>query len=108
VLTLVSGVEVDGGVYWPNGYGAPVYVLDGPCSAEPDETERCGFLESGGATPYVLTEAGIERIPEAMDGAAPRQLLLPELASSIWYSAHRQAEFDVDPGDVLTLSGCRP
>jgi hypothetical protein len=106
VLKLRSGVEVDGAIYWPNGYGAPVYTLDGPCSAQAD-AERCEFLENGGATPYVLTEDGIDRIPEAMDGAAPRQLLLPDLASSFWYSSHREAEFDTDPGDVLTLSGCR-
>jgi hypothetical protein len=108
VIELLSGIELAGGIYWPNGYGAPVYSIEGPCS-DAAGAESCEFLEDGGATPYVLAAGGgIERIPEKMDGPAPSQLLLPELAVSLWYSQHRGAEFDgeTDPGDVFTLSGC--
>ena len=106
VLRLTSGIELEGAVYWPNGYGAPIYLLEGPCSGAAD-AETCAFVQDGSATPYVLTDDGIARIPFDMDGPAPRQLLLPQLAISLWYSLHRNAEFVSEPGEVFTLTGCR-
>jgi len=106
ILHLTSGIEMEGAVYWPNGYGAPIYLLDGPCSALPG-AEACTFLREGSATPYILGESGIEPIPFAMEGPAPGQLLLPRLAVSLWYSQHRNAEFAAEPGDVFTLAGCQ-
>jgi len=106
LLHLTSGTVLEGAVYWPNGYGAPIYLLEGPCSGAAD-AETCAFVQDGSATPYVLTDDGIARIPSDMDGPAPRQLLLPQLAISLWYSLHRNAEFVSEPGDVFTLTGCQ-
>lgn len=106
ILTLRSGVELTGGIAWPNGYSTPLWSIEGPC--RPDGAETCRFTGDENITAYVLTEAGIERLPEEMDGPPPKQILLPRLGSSIWYSFYRSSEFEgeVDPGDVLTFDGC--
>lgn len=105
-IDLASGSRLKGGVYWPNGYSTPTYLLEGPCG--PGDTESCGFIEGDNPTVYVLAESGIERMPEAMDGPAPRQVLLPGLAAALWYSDYRDGEFaaEMDPGEVFALSGC--
>ncbi len=104
---LDAGVTLTGSVYWPNGYSTPIYTIEGPCESGSTE-QPCSFLEGENPTVYVLTDKGIERMPENLQGPAPRQVLLPRLRSAIWYSSYRQSEFEmeVDPGEVFSLSGC--
>lgn len=107
-LVLRTGAKLEGAVYWPNGYSTPIYSLEGPCG--PQETKVCTFLDEDMPTVYVLSESGIEMMPESMDGPPPRQILLPRLASTLWYSFYREAEFGewLDQGDVFTLKDCQP
>jgi|SRR5215217_2315929 len=106
ILTLRSGVTLTGGIAWPNGYTTPLWFMEGPCS--PENQDICRFTGDDSITAYVLGESGIERLPHEMTGPPPRQILLPRLGSSIWYSFYRGSEFegDADPGDVLTFAGC--
>lgn len=106
ILTLRAGVKLTGGVAWPNGYSTPLWFMEGPC--RPESEDICRFTEDASITAYVLTDAGIERLPNEMTGPPPRQILLPRLGSSIWYSFYRDSEFegDADPGDVLTFDDC--
>lgn len=104
ILTLQSGAKLTGAIAWPNGYSTPLWSVEGPC--KPGDTEMCRFTGEENNTAYVLTDAGIERMPQEMDGPPARQVLLPRLGSSLWYSWYRDSEFDSDPGDVFTFAGC--
>jgi len=104
ILGLKSGVTLTGAIMWPNGYSTPLWSVEGPC--EPGGSKTCRFTEEENNTAYVLTDSGIEMIPQEMDGAPARQVLLPRLASSLWYSFYRESEFDDEPGDVFSFSGC--
>ncbi|MBN9334490.1 hypothetical protein [Devosia sp.] len=104
ILGLKSGAKLTGAIMWPNGYSTPLWSVEGPC--QPDGDEICRFTEAENNTAYVLAEAGIERMPEQMDGPPARQVLLTQLAATIWYSSHRSLEFDGEPGDVFDFAGC--
>ena len=101
-----SGLLVDGAVYRPNGFGNPIYILDGPCG--PDSAARCAFVEGASPTIYAGTADGITLLDDETEGAAaPPQVLLPELSVSMWYSNYRSDEFvDSVGGDVFALVGC--
>lgn len=106
ILTLRAGQELTGAIMWPNGYSTPLWSAEGPCA--PDDKEVCQFGQEENNTTYILGDAGIERLPQEMDGPPARQVLLPRLSSSLWYSFYRDSEFDLDEdsGDVFTFSGC--
>ena len=104
ILGLKSGAKLTGAIMWPNGYSTPLWSIEGPC--QPDGDEICRFTESENNTAYVLAETGIGRMPEQMDGPPARQVLLPRLASTIWYSFYRDNEFGGEPGDVFDFAGC--
>mgnify|MGYP001199840247 CR=1 FL=1 len=109
-----SGVEMQGGVSIPNGFGSPLWSMEGPCTP-PEFAEEgapvkfCGFLddtqypaiygEYDGKVTFLDTETG---------AAAPEQVILPNLAASLWYSNYRQTEWmdGIDIGDAFTLVGC--
>lgn len=107
-LALSAGVTLSGGIYWPNGFSTPIYSLEGPCEA--GGTETCDLLDGNGPAVYVLAGDGMARMPEDVDGPAPRQVLFPQLASALWYSSYRDSEFagDIEPSEIFTLSGCAP
>lgn len=109
-----SSVELNGGVSIPNGFGSPLWSIEGPCTPpefaeEGAPIEMCGFLSEGqypaiygeydGKVKFLNTEAG---------AAAPEQVILPNLAASLWYSNYRQTEWmdGIDIGDAFTLVGC--
>lgn len=106
ILTLRSGDKLTGGLAWPNGYSTPLWSIEGPCRS--GDTKICRFTEDTNDTAYMLTDHGVERMPNEMTGPPARQILLPRLGSSLWYSSYRDSEFEVDedPGDVFTFSGC--
>lgn len=104
ILGLKSGVTLTGAIVWPNGYSTPLWSVEGPC--EPGASRACRFAEEENNTAYVLRDSGIEMMPQEMDGEPARQVLLPKLASSLWYSFYRETEFDGEPGDVFSFSGC--
>ena len=104
ILGLKSGDKLTGAIMWPNGYSTPLWSVEGPC--EPGGSKLCRFTEEENNTAYVLTDSGIEMMPQEMDGEPARQVLLPRLASSLWYSFYRETEFDGEPGDVFSFSGC--
>lgn len=101
-----SPLVLDGGIYRPNGFGSAQYSIQGPCSLDGDTL--CSFVEGPSPTVYANTESGVSMIDDEEGARAPRQIVLPQLAESIWYSMYRNSEFgdDVDPSDVFTLSGC--
>lgn len=105
ILGLKCGAKLTGAIMWPNGYSTPLWSVEGPCATR--DKEICRFSEENN-TAYVLTDGGIERMPNDMDGPPARQVLLPRLGSSLWYSFYRDTEFDADsdPGDVFVFSGC--
>lgn len=100
----LSGITLTGAVFRPNGYGSALVMVDGPCGG--DSTETCPFIED--QTLYANTDAGMAMIDDEAGAPAPRQLLIPNLSATIWYSLHRETEFPdgVDPSDVFTLEGC--
>ena len=104
ILGLKSGDKLTGAIMWPNGYSTPLWSVEGPC--EPGGSKLCRFAEEENNTAYVLTDSGMEMMPQEMDGEPARQVLLPRLASSLWYSFYRKSEFDGEPGDVFSFSGC--
>lgn len=101
-LTLV------GGIFVPNGFGSPLYRVDGPCSQSSGAT--CGFVEDDAVAVYTNGSDGIEMldVAEGRAGSAPQQILLPKLAAGMWYSMYRETEFadQLNPTDVFTLVGC--
>lgn len=100
----LSGADLTGSVFRPNGYGSALVIVEGPCAS--GDTETCQFIED--QTLYANTDAGIVMIDDDAGAAAPRQLLIPKLAATLWYSFYRGTEFvdGVDPVDVFTLDGC--
>ena len=109
-----SGVEMQGGVSIPNGFGSPLWSIEGPCTPpefaeEGAAVEFCSFLDDSqypaiygeydGKVKFLDTDAG---------AAVPEQIILPNLAASLWYSNYRQTEWldGIDIGDAFTLVGC--
>lgn len=102
-----SDVALEGAVHRPNGFGSPLWSISGPCSEE--STETCSFVTEG-SNPAAYGNYGgkVDWFDDARGAKAPDQLILPQLAVSLWYSMYRGAEFepDMDAGDVFTLTGC--
>lgn len=100
-----SGVVLEGAVHRPNGFGSPLWSISGPCSEE--STNTCTFVE-GSPAAYGNYGGKVDWLDDAQGAKAPDQLILPQLAVSLWYSQYRGMEFeqDNDEGDVFTLVGC--
>lgn len=109
-----SGVEMQGGVSIPNGFGSPLWSIEGPCAppefAEEDApVEFCSFLDDSQYPAIYREYDGKVRFLDTEAGAvAPEQVILPHLAASLWYSNYRQTEWTdgIDIGDAFTLVGC--
>jgi hypothetical protein len=102
-----SDVKLEGEVHVPNGFGAPLWSLDGPCRA--GSIERCRFLEENQNPAIYGVYDGVVRFLEGGRGAkAPDQIILPQLSESLWYSRYRETEWadDLSPGDAFLLDGC--
>jgi hypothetical protein len=101
-----SDVELEGAVHVPNGFGSPLWTIEGPCA--PDSSEICSFLEDYGSPSIYGSYAGKLQFLDIERGSrAPEQLLLPGLAVSLWYSNYREEWADeVSPGDAFVLEGC--
>jgi hypothetical protein len=103
-----SYVTLQGGVSIPNGFGAPLWSISGPCSGE-EGAKTCTFLNEGD-TPsiYGIYDGKVEFLSGERGSAAPEQVILPQLSVSLWYSNYRQDEWDGDsePGDAFELVGC--
>ena len=100
-----SGVTLEGAVHRPNGFGSPRWSIQGPCS--PDSSESCTFLE-GNPAAYGNYGGKVGWFDDTAGAKAPDQLILPQLAVSLWYSMYREDEFvpDGGEGDVFRLTGC--
>ena len=100
-----SNVTLEGAVHRPNGFGSPLWSIQGPCSE--DSTESCSFVE-GNPAAYGNYGGKVDWLDDARGAKAPDQVILPDLARSLWYSMYRGAEFQTDgsEGDVFTLTGC--
>lgn len=100
-----SDVVLEGAVHRPNGFGSPLWSISGPCSE--DSQESCTFVE-GNPAAYGNYGGKVGWFDDALGVKAPDQLILPELAVSLWYSMYRGNEFvaDANEGDVFTLTGC--
>ncbi len=100
----VPGTElvIDGGVYVPNGFTSAWGSMDIGCPDGGDEP-GCQLWEG---TIYGLGASGLDEL-EAQDAAPPLQVLIPEFASTLWYSAYPGVELrDVVPKDAFTFRGC--
>lgn len=103
-----SGVTLDGAVSIPNGFGSPLWSITGPCSAA-DGAETCTFLdEFSMPSIYGVYEGKVRFLSPERGSVAPGQVVLPQLAASLWYSNFRQDEWDgeAEPGDAFDLIGC--
>ena len=100
-----SGVTLEGAVHRPNGFGSPLWSISGPCAE--DSAESCSFVE-GNPAAYGNYGGKVDWFDDVAGAKAPDQLILPQLAMSLWYSMYRGTEFvsDGDEGDVFTLIGC--
>jgi hypothetical protein len=100
-----AGVTLEGAVHRPNGFGSPLWSIEGPCSEE--SVESCRFVE-GNPAAYGNYGGKVGWFDDAPGARAPDQLILPQLAVSLWYSSYRETEFqrDNNEGDVFTLVGC--
>ena len=109
-----SSVEMGGAVHVPNGFGSPLWSIEGPCTppefaAEDAPVELCGFLDDSQYPAIDGEYDGKVRFLDTGEGAAtPEQIILPNLAMSLWYSNYRQTEWldGIDIGDAFTLVGC--
>jgi hypothetical protein len=109
-----SSVEMNGGVSIPNGFGSPLWSIEGPCTPpefaeEGAPIEMCGFLGEDQYPAIYGEYDGVVRFLNTNDGAAaPEQIILPNLAASLWYSNYRQTEWldEIEIGDAFTLVGC--
>lgn len=101
-----SSVTMEGGIHRPNGFGSPLWTIKGPCSEE--STETCSFVEDGNPAAYGNYGGKVGWFDDTAGAKAPDQLILPQLAVSLWYSMYREMEFEPDmgAGDVFTLTGC--
>lgn len=109
-----SGVEMQGAVHVPNGFGSPLWSIEGPCSPpefveEGAPDELCEFLDDT-QYPAIYGEydGKVRFLDTGADAAVPEQIVLPNLAASLWYSNYRQTEWldGIDVGDAFTLEGC--
>ncbi len=103
-----SDVVLEGGVSVPNGFGAPLWSISGPCAA--DSTEQCTFLvDTDHPSIYGIYEGKVRFLDIERGGKAPEQVILPQLAVSLWYSNYRSTEWDgdVSPGDAFELLDCQ-
>jgi hypothetical protein len=100
-----SNVTLEGAVHRPNGFGSPLWSIKGPCAE--DSAESCTFVE-GSPAAYGNYGGKVGWFDDGAGAKAPEQLILPQLAVSLWYSMYRGAEFmpDANEGDVFTLAGC--
>lgn len=100
-----SDVTLEGAVHRPNGFGSPLWSISGPCSE--DGSETCSFVE-GNPAAYGSYSGKVGWFDDAAGAGAPDQLILPQLAVSLWYSRYRETEFETgrNEGDVFTLTGC--
>ncbi|MBE7732526.1 hypothetical protein [Devosia faecipullorum] len=103
-----SGVTLNGAVHVPNGFGAPIWSISGVCG--PGTSEICAFPDEDRHSPiYGLYDGKVRFLDSEPGSNAPEQLIVPDLAASIWYSQYRNDEwFDaVSPGDAFMLDGCK-
>ena len=100
-----SSVTLEGGIHRPNGFGSPLWSIDGPCSE--GSAESCSFVE-GNPAAYGNYGGKVGWFDDAAGARAPDQFILPQLSVSLWYSSYRELEFapDANEGDVFTLAGC--
>lgn len=101
-----SNVTLEGAIHRPNGFGSPLWSIEGPCSEE--STETCSFVEGDNPAAYGNYGGKVDWLDDAKGAKAPDQVILPELSVSLWYSMYRGMEFEPDggEGDVFTLTGC--
>jgi len=101
-----SNVTLEGAIHRPNGFGSPLWSIEGPCSEE--STETCSFIEGDNPAAYGNYGGKVDWLDDAAGARAPDQIILPELSVSLWYSMYRGMEFmpDANEGDVFTLTGC--
>lgn len=95
----------NGGVYQPNGFSSSWGSLTLTCEANYSDPD-CTFWEG---LVYANGPDGIVTFPIEREAQAPDQVLLPGLASNIWYSMLRNETFlasDKDPIDVFTFAHC--
>lgn len=105
-----SGVTLDGAVHLPNGFGSSLWSISGPCSVE-EGAETCAFLdEASHPAIYGIYDGKVQFLSAERGSTAPEQVILPQLAVSLWYSNYRQDEWSGDefePGDAFELIGCQ-
>lgn len=100
-----QGVTLEGAVHRPMGFGSPLWSISGPCDA--DSADTCTFVEGDATAAYGNYSGRVDWLDDARGAKAPDQLILPRLASSLWYSAYREDfEEDGQSSDVFTLTGC--
>ncbi|QQR39775.1 hypothetical protein [Devosia rhizoryzae] len=103
-----SGVTLHGAVHGSNGFGSPLWSIEGPCSSKAQDS--CQFLMENQSPPIYGIYDGVVKFLEAERGSvAPEQIILPQLAVSLWDSNYRDSEWagdDVMPGDAFLLEGC--
>lgn len=106
----IDGVDgrLDGAIHVPNGYGQPTGSIGLDCHGAGDAS--CWLWEG---VVYALGDSGIVEYPWDPDlpvdqQMAPQQLLLPELAPTLWYSKLRETAFAGDRQvlDTFTLAAC--
>jgi hypothetical protein len=102
-----SDLMLEGAVHVPNGFGSPLWSITGPCS--PDSAEICAFVgENDMPSAYGIYDGKVGFLNSERGSTAPEQLILPQLAVSIWYSEYRNTEWldGTEPGDAFMLDGC--
>jgi hypothetical protein len=101
-----SNVTLEGAIHRPNGFGSPLWSIKGPCFE--GSAESCSFVEDGNPAAYGNYGGKVDWLDDARGAKAPDQVILPQLAVSLWYSRYRELEFESDgrEGDVFTLTGC--
>lgn len=102
-----SDLRLEGAVHVPNGFGAPLWSISGRCA--PESAETCAFVsETENPAIYGLYDGVVRFLDTERGTRAPDQLILPQLAVSLWYSHYRNIEWldDVSPGDAFVLDGC--
>ena len=103
-----SGVTLDGAVHGSNGFGSPLWSIEGRCA--PEAQEICSFLmENQSPAIYGIYHDKVKFLDTERGSVAPEQIILPQLAVSLWYSNYRETEWfgdEVSPGDAFVLEGC--
>lgn len=107
-ITMPGAPETvfDGGIYIPNGFGQP----RGEIRLDPEENSSEPFWAG---VVYALIDGTIAEFPwdpeQARDAiVSPQQILLPQFASSVWYSMLRESAFADDRTvlDTFVLRTC--